>query len=262
MKKNSIWGIISIIWMICGFILLTVIIIGMYSEKYIYHYSLNYWNGIVALMSVGLIISCAGCLVTGIIDSFKKDTKKTLSTISISATASVLFLVLFIVLTPSLFSENVAYGVVTNYGIFDIPSIRIHNDVQKTLYAQRVLKSNTNVIPAVMGERFGFNYVIAGEPDGEEVLIKSVIKYPEPGLITGNKTKLADTSSFYVNLNELRYFGYLFEHDNELIPGLWEIEFFYKGRRLLLQKFQVNKENARTVYNYQIPAERNREAAG
>lgn len=247
MQKNSILGIISFIWLVCGFMLLIPVSFGTHLEKYVYHNSFGFTGNILPLLDIGLIISFAGCLITGVVASFKKDTKKTLSTISLSALASVSLLLLLAVLPPALFSENVAYGVVTNYGIFDIPSVKLKNGVKKTLYEERFLKSNTKEIPAVLGTRFGFNYVIEGEPDDEEVFIKRIIRYPQPGMITGGKARLADTSAYYVSLNKLRFFGFLFERDYELVEGLWQIEFYYGGKKLFSQDFHIIKGNKYSI---------------
>ncbi|MEJ2614662.1 MAG: DUF3859 domain-containing protein, partial [Ignavibacteriaceae bacterium] len=123
------------------------------------------------------------------------------------------------------------------------PSTRIENGTENILYNQRVLKNNTNEIPAMIGTRFGFNYVIAGEPDGESVSLKKIIRYPKPGLIFNNKTVLADTFNIDVMLNKINYSGFIFEYNGELIPGIWTFEYFYKGRRILQKEFDVKNEN-------------------
>lgn len=91
----------------------------------------------------------------------------------------------------------------TNYGTFDIPTMKLDNKNERVLYEQRRLVSNTDEISAKLGTNFGFNYVIVGEPDGETVLVKEIIKYPMPRMFYNNKTLLADTSEFYVKLNAL-----------------------------------------------------------
>ena len=244
MKKNSYWGIISFGLIVCGAVLMALYFTNLDLSKYIYHPSLKFPEFMDSILKVGIIISFLGSFISGIIALFRKNTKKIFPIISLSITGFIFFLVLIIQGESLFMNYNIKYGVVTNYGIFEIPSVKIDNRTERILFSQRVLKNNTNEIPARIGTRFGFNYVIAGEPDGDGISLKKIIEYPEPGLTYDNKTVLADTFNIYIKLNSLNYSGYLFEHNEELIPGIWTIEYFYEGKKILHKEFNVRGINS------------------
>ncbi len=243
MKKHSVWGIISFGLMIFGALLMALYFTNQDLSKYVYHPALRFPDFMDSILTGGIIFSFLGGFIFSIIALFRKESKKIFPIISLSVTGFILFLAIITQIESLFMNYDVKYGVITNYGIFEIPSTRIENGTEKILYKQRVLKNNTNEIPAMIGTRFGFNYVIAGEPDGEGVSLKKIIEYPKPGLVFNNKTVLADTFNIYVKLNEINYSGFIFEYNEELIPGIWTIEYFYNGRRILLKEFNVKKED-------------------
>jgi hypothetical protein len=70
-----------------------------------------------------------------------------------------------------------------------------------------------------------------------------ITKYPAPGMLRIDKTILADTLYLSIPLNTQRYSGYRFDHENELLSGTWEIEFWYNRNKIISQKFNVVYEN-------------------
>ena len=243
MKKHSVWGIISFGLIMFGALLMALYFTNQDLSKYVYHPALRFPEFMDSILTGGIIFSFLGGFIFSVIALLRKDSKKIFPLISLSITGFILFLAIISRVESLFMNYDVKYGVITNYGIFEIPSTRIENGTEKILYNQRVLKSNTNVVPAKMGTRFGFNYVIAGEPDGEGVSLKKIIRYPKPGMVFNSKTVLADTFDIYVKMNEINYSGFIFEHTEELIPGIWTFEYFYKNRRIMQKEFDVKKEN-------------------
>ena len=242
MKKNSVLGIISFGLIILGALLMALYFTNQDLLKYIYHPALRFPDFMDSILTGGIIFSFLGGFIFSIIALLRKDSKNIFPIISLSVSCFILFLAIISQVESLFMNYDVKYGVITNYGIFEIPSTRIENGTEKILYKQRILKNNTNDIPAKLGTRFGFNYVIAGEPDGEGVSLKKIIQYPKPGLISKTKTTLADTFDINVKLNEINYSGFIFEYKEELIPGIWTFEYFYKGRRIMQKEFNVKKE--------------------
>jgi len=240
MKKHSIWGIISISLLILGLISFIPFTINDELSKYIYHPSLqfsdNLNNLIIAIMLLCLLLS----FITGLVAIFMRNSKKTLPLISISILSMFIF-IFFVFLIDSVFPINVKYGVVTNYGIFNVPTIKISKNINKELPEQRVLLKNTNIITGKIGTIIGFNYVIAGEPDEKEITLKEVFNYPDSGLIINNSKVTADTFYTNVKLNKLNFLEYTIEHDYELVPGSLKIDLYYKGKKLLSQDFLIKK---------------------
>ena len=243
MKRNSFWGIISFGLIIFGAALMALYFTNQDLSKYIFHPALKFPDFMDSILTGGIIFSFLGGFIFSIIALLRKDSKKIFPIISLSVTGFILFLAIISQVESLFMHYDVKYGVITNYGIFEIPSTRIENGTEKILYKQRILKKNTNEIPAKIGTRFGFNYVIAGEPDGEDVSLKKIIKYPKPGLIFNNKTIMEDTFNIDVKLNEINYSGFIFEYKEELIPGIWTIEYFHKERRILQKEFDVKKDS-------------------
>jgi hypothetical protein len=242
MKRNSVWGTVSFGLIIFGALLMALYFTNQDLSKYIYHPALKFPEFVNSVLTGGIILSFFGAFILSIVSLIKNDSKKVFPIMSLSITGFILFLAIISHVESLFMNYDVKYGVITNYGIFEIPSARIENGTEKILYNQRVLRDNTNEIPARLGTRFGFNYIIAGEPDGEVVSLKKIIEYPMPGLIFNNKTVVADTLNIHVKLNEINYSGFIFEHNEELMPGVWTIKYFYKEKRILQKEFNIKIE--------------------
>lgn len=238
-SKHSIFGKISFITLIVGLIFFVFRVADLAISNYSFYEKIPLLNSIGTYIDVMLILSGSTSFITGLISLFKKNTEKLLPTISLSITSFMLFIFVLLLIQQSALVYNVDKGIVTNYGIFEIPSKTSIDNSTTYLYEQRYLKKNTEDIPALKGIRFGFNYVIIGEPDGETIQIMKITKYPESGLRKNNRIILSDTTYFAVTLNKLRYSGYLLGHDYELIAGKWEFEFWYKGKILFTKKFNL-----------------------
>lgn len=238
-QKHSIYGKISFISFIGWLVFLVIRIVGFTVSNYSFYKKAPALDTLSTLVNIILILFGAISFIVGLISVFEKDTKKIFPIISVSITSFMLFLIVLMLIQQASLVYYVEKGIVTNYGIFEIPTVTNSDNSITYLYEQRYLKNNTEDIPASKGIRFGFHYVISGEPDDETIPVMKITRYPEPGIRRNNRTVLSDTSYFSVTMNKLRYSGYLFEHDYELISGKWEFEIWYKGKKLLSKKFNV-----------------------
>jgi Domain of unknown function (DUF3859) len=99
---------------------------------------------------------------------------------------------------------------------------------------------NSNQIPAVLGSRFGFGFILSGAPT--VVKLKIVRNFPAEG-IRDSRTgeRHFSEQAEYTSVNRNLFFGYIFDRDDELVPGLWSFEVWDDDRKLLEQSFTVYK---------------------
>jgi hypothetical protein len=238
-KNHSIYGKLSFLFLILSLFFLAARVTILYLSEYSFFEMLPFNEGVATIVNICLIVLAICSLVFGLIAIFKKNTAKILPTISLSFISCVLFFAVLFLIQTAFTNYNITMGVITNYGIFEVPNRKLPNGKEKNYFAERYLKVNTDEIPALLGSRFGFNYVINGEPYNGNVEMIRINKYPSPGFKKGNKLVLADSLNISVSLNELKYSGFLFEKENELIPGIWEIELWYNGKMIVTKKFIV-----------------------
>ena len=99
----------------------------------------------------------------------------------------------------------------------------------------------TTVVPAQIGERFGFEFRPTGILNGEPIALTIVTNFPKPGLRnseTGNSS-LHDVYDLKVNLGANTAYIYTFEKPWELVCGKWQFEIWYRSQKLAEQDFQV-----------------------
>jgi Domain of unknown function (DUF3859) len=113
----------------------------------------------------------------------------------------------------------------------------------REVIASEKLLRRTTEIKARLGDEFGFRYRIVGKPKSAKVSVKIVTIYPGEGL----RNPKADKPTQREELNEDRpigrvlYESYHFDHDWEMVPGIWTFEIWYDGKKLAEQKFTVAK---------------------
>lgn len=108
------------------------------------------------------------------------------------------------------------------------------------------LVERTERVAGVKGTNFGFNFQIAGAPAGELITIRFVTRFPPPGLRdprTG-KVLLTSENDRPYRIGELAFRSYAFDEEWEIVPGTWSLEFWYGGKLVGAQKFQVVKAEA------------------
>lgn len=99
----------------------------------------------------------------------------------------------------------------------------------------------TTIIPAQIGVRFGFRYVVAGDPQGGDAVLKKVVIYPPAGVKSPVVAQPLhrDESTIKAKVGETSYTGYKFDDAWELVPGPWAIELWSGNRRLAEKTFTV-----------------------
>ncbi|HEY1473073.1 MAG TPA: DUF3859 domain-containing protein [Pseudolabrys sp.] len=113
----------------------------------------------------------------------------------------------------------------------------------REVIASEKLLRQTADIKARLGDEFGFRYRIVGKPKSAKVPVKIVTVFPGEGL----RNPKADKPTQRDELNEDRpigrvlYESYHFDHDWEMVPGVWAFEIWYDGKKLAEQKFTVAK---------------------
>ncbi|MBX3520356.1 MAG: DUF3859 domain-containing protein [Xanthobacteraceae bacterium] len=109
-----------------------------------------------------------------------------------------------------------------------------------------VLVERTERVAGAKGTNFGFNFQIAGAPQGQLVTVRFVTRFPPPGLRdprTG-KVLLTSENDRQYRIGELAFRSYGFDEEWEIVPGTWSLEFWYGGKLVGAQKFQVVKAEA------------------
>jgi hypothetical protein len=99
----------------------------------------------------------------------------------------------------------------------------------------------TDKIPARKGIRFGFQYLISGLPDTNEVVFTKVVTHPRMRKDDGS---VSTGFTFKERFRPIQgmvssYTGYGFDHDYELVIGDWKIEFWYGETKLIEKTFHV-----------------------
>lgn len=108
------------------------------------------------------------------------------------------------------------------------------------------LVERTERVAGVKGTNFGFNFQIDGAPVGGLVTLRFVTRFPPPGLRdprTG-KVLLTSENDRQHRIGELAFRSYAFDEEWEIVPGTWSLEFWYGGKLVGVQKFQVVKAEA------------------
>ena len=82
---------------------------------------------------------------------------------------------------------------------------------------------------------------MVGTPDGAEVGLRKVTRYPTPGAMPPGAAKPLTSNAWLVTpvLNQTRFSGYTLEEPWELLPGTWVIDLWYEDRKLGEQEFSV-----------------------
>jgi len=133
-----------------------------------------------------------------------------------------------------------------NPGIYRASTVEQHVVPDSVLGRQHtvanvMLEKKTTDIPGIVGVRFGFYFVVVGQPAGQIVKLRLVIRFPPAGL-TDPETKLthpAERTNIFAWTNELQYQEYLFEEWWEVVPGIWNFELWQGDHKLGEQSFKV-----------------------
>jgi hypothetical protein len=100
---------------------------------------------------------------------------------------------------------------------------------------------HTDRVPARLGAEFGFTFQLTGLGEQRSVELRKVVKHPSMRNAKGvNEVQYATNITVPVRNGEARFgAGYELERAEELKPGNWRFEIFYRGQMLLSQSFTV-----------------------
>lgn len=136
---------------------------------------------------------------------------------------------------------------ITNAGVYRIERGAVEDAPTTALGRFNVIKGQTLVerttrIPGLLDVNMGMNFQMIGQPKGEPVTIRYVTRFPPQGL-RDPKGKVHFTSEVERQhvIGEVLFRSYSFDEPWEIVEGTWTLEFWYRGRMLAAQKFEVVK---------------------
>jgi len=98
----------------------------------------------------------------------------------------------------------------------------------------------TNTIPAKVGIRFGFWYLVRGTPLQSMTTITQVIIFPPKGLKKPGKERVYQSKiDFQAKIGGYGYISYAFDDEWEVVPGKWIVQLWHTGKKLAEKTFNV-----------------------
>jgi hypothetical protein len=108
------------------------------------------------------------------------------------------------------------------------------------------LEKQTTRIPARLKSKFGFRYVVHGEPAGAQVKLHFRYLFPQiKDQATGKEMSSYDTSAVAKLEDRDPQMLWDFGHPSELVPGEWTFQILLGERIILAKKFEVIRANAK-----------------
>ena len=158
---------------------------------------------------------------------------------------------LWLSVTPGALAEpaqtelQVSVAEILNYGVFVTEYTAGRKGFSdKAVAADTVFgvkfTEQTTTIPAELGLNFGFEYSLNTTPKGKSIPVRSVIRFPEPGLSQpGGKTYHKSVEKKIIRIGHGSLHGYGFDEPWEMIPGQWQFEIWHGDVRLIRKTFTV-----------------------
>jgi hypothetical protein len=101
----------------------------------------------------------------------------------------------------------------------------------------------TDHVPARQGAEFGVAYTVYGIPDGAKIKLRQVARYPAPGRRPpGGKLQKTDEVDMECEAGVTCFTSYSIEGKDEVIPGEWRLELYYRGKKVMEQRFVMRYE--------------------
>jgi hypothetical protein len=147
-------------------------------------------------------------------------------------------------------AQKVERIIITDPGLYDYEVEKVDKTPDsvstgfKTIKNVRLLQ-RTERIPATLGTSFGFRFEIVGEPRNEPITLRFVTRFPAGGLRNPQGKVLTVSENDRTHrIGESNFRTYTFDEAWEAVPGTWTLEFWYQGRMVGSQKFEVVKADA------------------
>lgn len=138
-------------------------------------------------------------------------------------------------------------GEVLEFGLFDLVGQQQRVESPATLDGEKLysdgarFSEQTDRIPATPGVRFGFRYKITGITEQGSAQFKMIVSHPpikdENGVVQRQHSTLEDLPTKNGYVSEVT--GYGLDRPEELVPGVWTFEVWYKGQKMVSQSFTV-----------------------
>ena len=158
-------------------------------------------------------------------------------------------LALVCLVAPALADEPKAKpkGEVLEFGTFElagpqvtIPNAQTLDGAERNAAAARFARQ-TDKVPAKIGVQFGFRFKLTNIPEAKTVDLKTIVKHPpiknEQGVIEREYTLTTTLPVTDGYVSEVT--GYSLDRSEELVPGVWVFEHWYRGEKLVSQSFTV-----------------------
>lgn len=134
---------------------------------------------------------------------------------------------------------------IVDFGIYSNEIDIKHADNKIYNIEEPKLTEETDRIPALVGTHFGFRFNAVGTPEGRKVSFIQQLEYPE---IIDPKTGIKHQKNSFkrrielsTELEDVRFFGYIFENEWELAPGNWIFSILYENEIVIEKKFVIYK---------------------
>ena len=138
-------------------------------------------------------------------------------------------------------------GEVTEFGTFtlvgrqvDVPNPGTLDGAERHARGARFTRQ-TDQIPAQIGVQFGFRFKLTNIPEPKTVALQTIVKHPpiksEQGVIEHEYKVTTTLPVMKGNVSQVT--GYSLDRPEELVPGVWVFEHWYRGEKLVSQSFTV-----------------------
>ena len=173
-------------------------------------------------------------LLFGIVSIFKRGTPKILPSIAILVNGCALLFIAALTFTGGAVPGKLTSVSIVDFGQYEKQSTAALAD-------QYVCIQKTDTITARLGVMFGFRYTVTGDPPRGVFQLEYVRSYPSSGARDSTIASSHRTSSFKLTgrTGETNFIGFTFDHDWELMPGIWTFQIWSDGRKFSEQQFVV-----------------------
>jgi hypothetical protein len=138
-------------------------------------------------------------------------------------------------------------GEVIEFGTFELvgpqvtaPNAQTLDGAERNAPAARFTRQ-TDKIPAESGVLFGFRFKLTNILEARSVDLKTIVKHPpiknEKGVVEQGYTVTTTLPVKNGYVSEVS--GYSLDRPEELVPGVWVFEHWYRGEKLVSQSFTV-----------------------
>jgi hypothetical protein len=147
-------------------------------------------------------------------------------------------------MVPIASAESITGIQIVEYGIYTAKSAplldRSQGGIARLSVDSLCHVVTTLAVPARRGLYFGFRYNVQGSIPGELVNLTMTVRFPAPIQPPGAPSAFAvDKFSTQARVGALKYTGFNFGSDWQLMPGTWRFELSHADRKLAELAFEV-----------------------